>query len=139
MPAHLISLIFTLALCFGGDAATAQEFKPYPEAKVSVEQWQKYVSKVRGKFGKTLRELDDRLIYVDTINFITFTFTKPNHAAHPAWVARLVVRTEDKMLVRQQGFYAGDEKAFNAFVAEQEALNELLRQGLLLKDAPATK
>ena len=125
-----------IAIGYTFNIAIAQEFKPYLEPRVSIEQWQKYLQKVRGKHGKSLRELDDRLIYVDTANFITFTFTKPNHAAHPAWVARLVVRADDKMLVRQQGFYAGDEKSFNAFVSEQEALNELLRQGLQLKAAP---
>ena len=80
----------------GAIAASAQEFKPYPDAKVTVAQWQAYLDAVRKKMGSSERSFPAQHLetYRNEGTRTVYAFTEPGHPAHPAWITRRVV--EDK-------------------------------------------
>ena len=41
-----------------------------------------------------------------------WAFTEPGHPAHPAWVAKRVIRVDQAVGIQQVGYFAGDEVAF---------------------------
>lgn len=96
--------------------AAAQEFHPYPDAKITEAQWQSYLAEVRAKVGQSERAFpDDHLIvFEDKLRQTYYSFTMSGHPAHPAWVARRVYDAAGVAGTEQTGYYAGDRVPFEA-------------------------
>ncbi len=123
-------------LCAGWFSLTgtvnAQQFRPFTDPRITEAQWQTYYSEVSTKFAKTLRDLDTEnlQLFFNEATFVTYSFTKPGHPAHPAWITRLVVAAGEKVTVSQHGYYAGSESEFEKFSDSYKALNERLKNSL---------
>jgi len=109
-----------LALLLGEVAA--QEYKPFPQARITPQQWQQYFTEVSSKHAGSRREFpaEHLVIFEDRATYTAYAFTQPGHAAHPAWVTRHVVDGNVGANVRQIGYFAGEEepftKLFNAYL-----------------------
>jgi hypothetical protein len=127
-----VALMLTLFLGLNAVQAQAQVFRPFKESRITETQWREYHEGVVAKLGSTLRDLEkDHLqMYFDGSTGITYTFTKPAHPAHPAWVSRIIVVVDGKYAANQAGFYAGSMGEFNLFYAGIAEMNERLRKGL---------
>jgi hypothetical protein len=124
--------ILLMVVSLGHTQTQAQAFRPYKDSQILPSQWQSYYEAVSGKFAGTLRDLDkDHLqLYFDSVTGITYTFTKPSHPAHPAWVSRIIVVVDGKYAANQAGFYAGSQLEYNLLYATIAEINERLRKGL---------
>jgi hypothetical protein len=115
-----------------GKTAQAQAFRPFKESRISDVQWQEYHLLVSVKFASSLRDLEkDHLqMYFDSATGVTYTFTKPSHPAHPAWVSRIIVVVDGNYAASQAGFYAGSQNEYHLLYASISEMNERLRKGL---------
>jgi hypothetical protein len=108
--------------------AFAQEWQPYPQPKVTVEQWKAYLATVREYLEASAEIYKDKGVVVfsnpDTRTFYIFT-TKDN-PAHPAWITRQLVEEKGQVNVRQIGFYAGNADKFDKMFREYLQRNEEL-------------
>jgi hypothetical protein len=133
LPLAFFNTFFACAswFVFSGDA-NAQLFRPYKEPRITEAQWSEYYQEVSTKFAKSLRELNSENLqmFFNDATFVTYTFTKPGHPAHPAWVTRLVVAAADKVTVSQHGFYAGSQHEYETFADSFKVLNERLKKSL---------
>ncbi|MDA0705775.1 MAG: hypothetical protein O2907_05375 [Proteobacteria bacterium] len=106
----------------------AAEFRPYPEAAISIEQWQTYFDAVRLEFGETMQEEPEvnLVLFHDESTATYYAFTIPANPAHPAWVTRRVVEQDGEVAVEQTGYFAGDEAPFaDLFDAFSDLSDEL--------------
>jgi hypothetical protein len=108
--------------------ASAQEWQPYPQPQITVEQWKAYLETVRERFEQTAQIYKDKGIVVfsnpDTRTF--YIFTTKDHPAHPAWITRQLVEEGGQVHVKQIGFYAGKAEAFDKMFREYLQRNEEL-------------
>jgi hypothetical protein len=124
----LSTLIFVL-IC---GLANAQEFKPYPQAKVTPEQWQAYFDDVSTRHASTRQDAPNAP-FVGFSNAATqtmYSFTKPGHPAHPAWITRQVVQQGTSIQVQQIGFFAGEEAPFAQLYQQFQKLNDRMREDI---------
>ncbi len=100
--------------------------------RVSEEQFRIYFDEVSKKFVTGARDLeaDKLLMYFNPVTSVTYTFTKPGHPAHPAWVSRLVVTAEEKLTTSQIGFYAGSYAEYEKLFKSIQTATELLKRSL---------
>jgi hypothetical protein len=126
------ALAMTVASFVCCQSAHAQAFRPFKESRISAVQWQEYFSLVSVKFASSLRDLEkDHLqMYFDSATGVTYTFTKPSHPAHPAWVSRMIVVVDGNYAASQAGFYAGSQNEYHLLYASISEMNERLRKGL---------
>jgi hypothetical protein len=103
-----------------------QEYKPYPLAKISRQEWQTYFDEVRAKQMVTERRFPDEnlVTYYSVATGMNWAFTTPGHLAHPAWIARHVVVRDGQTLVDQIGYFAGDEAPFSALFQSYQKLTD---------------
>ena len=102
------------ALLLGGTPAFGQEFQPYPQPKVTPEQYAAYAEQVRQAVGFTadvIRE-DNVIVFSDERTRTFWVFTTKDNPAHPAWITRQMVEEDGEVRVKQIGYYAGSEPAF---------------------------
>lgn len=108
--------------------ALAQVWQPYPQPKITVEQWKAYLETVREYLEASAEIYKDKAIVVfsnpDTRTF--YIFTTKDHPAHPAWIARQLVEEGGQVHVRQIGFYAGEAEPFDKLFREYLQRNEEL-------------
>jgi hypothetical protein len=106
--------------------ASAQEFSPYPDSKITVAQWQTYLDLVREKLGASKRTLAAQHLetYTDQATRTVYTFTQPGHPAHPAWITLRIVENNKNSSMEQAGFFAGDEPSFATMFTEYQQWNE---------------
>ena len=105
-----LSLVAILAVA----PALAQEFQPYPQPKVTPEEFAAYAEQVRQNHGFTadiIRE-DNVIVFSDERTRTFWVFTTKDNPAHPAWITRQMVEENGQVRVRQIGYYAGSEPAF---------------------------
>jgi hypothetical protein len=124
--------IFSLVIALLASVASAQEFKPYPRAKVTFEQWQAYLEEVSSKHAVTRQEApaEHFVGFNNPMTQTMYTFTAPGHPAHPAWITRQVMQDGTSINVRQIGYFAGDEAPFARLYQDFQALNDRLRQDI---------
>ena len=110
----------------------AQEFKPYPKADITASEWAVYFDDVRRRHQATAQDINDQnlLIYTDNATHTVFSFTKPGHPAHPAWIARRPVNKGNSIHIAQIGYFAGAEPPFAKLFSEYLALNQKLMEGI---------
>jgi hypothetical protein len=102
------------------------EFKPHPTAQITESQWTAYYNTVKSALGASIQEFPDEklVVFQDNAAAISYAFTQPGHAAHPAWVARKIVQEGNDFFVEQIGYYAGAEAPFAALFQQYQALNQ---------------
>ena len=110
--------------------AAAQEFKPHPNASITLPQWQAYFDEVKQKHGGSMQDIEPQklLVFEDGATKTFYAFTKPGHPAHPAWVTRRVEQRGDSIVVNQVGYFAGDEPSFVRLFRSYSELNAKARE-----------
>lgn len=119
-------VIFITAIFFA-TASYAQEFKPFPEARITEAQWVTYFDDVKKSYEVSKREFPDEhlVVFNDLKTGMNWAFTTPGHAAHPAWITRQPVADEfGKTRVNQIGYFAGQEQPFARLFNDYLALTE---------------
>ena len=108
--------------------AFAQEFQPYPQPKITVEQWQAYLATVRALHEDTAEIYKDKgmVVFSDPGTRTFYIFTTKNNPAHPAWITRQLVEEGGEVHVRQIGFFAGKQEPFDKFFVEMQKRNDEL-------------
>lgn len=129
MKALIAVTIILLTGCAARPPASPADgdFKPFPQGKISGEQWQTYHEQISSKYGRY------RVAYPQTglENFNLpmggiVAFTLPSHPAHPAVVSQQIVPTGEKTFGWiYVGYFAGNEAAFNLLWLQYQ---ELARQ-----------
>lgn len=121
---------FTVVLFFAATVTYAAEYMPYPEAKVTKEQWQSYAEEVSREFQASERRYPDQRLttYSDDASRMSFAFTMPGHPAHPAWITRQVVEANGSIDLRQIGYFAGEEESFAELSRQYQELTQRTRQ-----------
>jgi hypothetical protein len=126
LPARLV---LCLASSLGAAApALAQEFQPYPQPKVTADQYARYAEEVRQAFGSTAQVVSEEnvIVFSDMRTRTFYVFTTRDHAAHPAWITRQMVEEGGQVRVRQIGYFAGSEEAFAKLFRDYEQRNNKL-------------
>jgi hypothetical protein len=128
----IAAMTITVGVLTLSETAQAQAFRPFQESRISAVQWQEYFSLISVKFASSMRDLEkDHLqMYFDGATGVTYTFTKPSHPAHPAWVSRMIVMVDGHYAASQAGFYAGSQNEYHLLYASIAEMNERLRKGL---------
>jgi hypothetical protein len=128
------SLVASLALFFALPTTSyAQLFRPFSDSKINQEQWDVYFSEVSKKHSVGARDLEsERLqMFFNAQTQVVYTFTKPGHPAHPAWISRLIVSVDKKLALSLVGFYAGSDTEY------QKLFDQTMRTSQQLRDALA--
>jgi hypothetical protein len=135
--ARLLKTLGSLLVACAFTSAGAQEFKPHPQAEISVEQWQAYFNEVSSKHGGDMKDLDAEklVVFFDRSTATAYAFTKPGHPAYPAWVTRRVQEKDGKIGVSQIGYFAGNKEEFGKLFRAYQRLNDRMREDL----APARR
>jgi hypothetical protein len=122
------ALIAILAVFASG--ALSQEFKPHGHAHITVQEWQAYYDTVKSRHPSSERAFpNEHLVLYDDVNTkMSWVFTMPGHAAHPAWITRQPVEDLGQVKIRQIGFYAGDEAEFTKLFKTYLAMTEIMRR-----------
>jgi hypothetical protein len=131
-PSRFAVAVGCFALAFLTSAANAQAFKPFATSKVTQAQWTEYYEQVKLRHGPSVRESEqDKLqMFFNLETQVVYTFTKPGHPAHPAWVSRLLVAAGDKYALSLNGFYAGSEAEYKKLYANIELNSNRLKAAL---------
>lgn len=119
--------ILWLAILLSGPLSAAV-YAPYPEAEITVEQWQEYFDIVMLELADTLQAMPELnlVLFHDESTSTYYAFTTADNPAHPAWVTRRFVEQDDAIAVEQIGFFAGDEGPFaDLFDAYADITDEL--------------
>jgi hypothetical protein len=113
-------------LMFFSMGALGTEFKPYTLAEITTEQWTSYFEKVSQAFPKTAQDHPEQhlIVYFNNKDRLSYAFTKEGHPAHPAWVTRQVVESEETIDMVQIGYFAGKEEPFAVLFQQYQQLTE---------------
>jgi hypothetical protein len=111
--------------------ARAIEFKPYPTAHITKAQWTTYYEQVQAAYGASLQVITEQRLNVFHGGGVLYAFTRPDHPAHPAWIARKAVQTgHEQSRFMQIGYFAGAEAPFAELFRQYRELTEKTRECL---------
>jgi hypothetical protein len=129
MPNASMRLAAVLVALLAGQAR-AQEFQPYPQPKITVEQFARYADQVLQTYGYSTEILKDQnlVAFSDQRTRTFYVFTTKDHPAHPAWITRQMVEEDGQVRVKQIGYFAGDEEAFAKLFREYQDRNAQLME-----------
>lgn len=115
------------ALLFSAPAP-AQEFQPYPQPQITVEQWQAYLTSVRERYEASAEIYKDKglVVFSDPETRTFYIFTTKANPAHPAWITRQLVEEGGQVHVRQIGYFAGKQEQFDKLFREYQQRNDEL-------------
>ncbi|MGY0646311.1 MAG: hypothetical protein ACW7DN_17220 [Paraglaciecola chathamensis] len=110
--------------------ANAADYMPYPEAKITLEQWNTYYLEVKTSFANSEKVYPDHNLatYSDDKTRMSFAFTTKGHPAHPSWITRQIVESNGSIDMQQIGYFAGEEKAFAVLFQQYAKLTEQTRK-----------
>jgi hypothetical protein len=118
-------LLFLIGM---SNAAFGQEERRFPQARISVEQWQTYFDEARSKPGSQSREVREFTIIEVRDELELFVFTKPVHPAHPAAIHRRIFNKDGAFYVTTNGYYAGSQAAFDPLFAWYKQADVKMRE-----------
>lgn len=123
-----LPLITTLFASMLALPAGAQDFQPYPQPKITTEQFARYADQVLQAYGHATEILKDQKLvaFSDQRTRTFYVFTTKDHPAHPAWITRRMVEEGGQVRVKQIGYFAGNEEAFAKLFREYQGRNEQL-------------
>jgi hypothetical protein len=126
----VLSAALSLAAGLGAAPAPAQEFQPYPQPKITVEQFARYADQILQAYGHSTEILKDQklIAFSDQRTRTFYVFTTKDHPAHPAWITRQLVEEDGQVRVRQIGYFAGSEDAFAVLFREYQGRNQQLME-----------
>ena len=109
--------------------ALATEFKPYPEAHITVQEWEAYFEEVSKAFPSSVQDHPQQylIVFSNDKERMSYAFTKPGHPAHPAWITRQVVEAGGTIDMVQIGYFAGEEEPFSVLFQQYQQLNNQIR------------
>lgn len=118
------------ALWLMASPALAQEYQPYPNPRITPEQWAKYGEQVRQNHEASAEIFKDKklIAFSDPSTRTFWIFTLKDHPAHPAWITRQLYEEGGQVRVRQIGYFAGSEEEFAKLFLEYQQRNELLKK-----------
>jgi hypothetical protein len=122
--------LLLLFLLGASSVAFGQEERRFPQAKISVEQWQTYFDEVKSKSGTQIREVSEFTIIEVREELELFVFTKPVHPAHPAAIHRRVFNKDGAFYVTTNGYYAGSQAAFDPLFAWYKQADVKMREDI---------
>jgi hypothetical protein len=104
----------------------AQEYMPFPAARITETQWKSYFEEVNKTHGNSKRDFPSEhlVVFEDHKALMFWAFTKPGHPAHPAWITRRIVEQSGKASTNQIGYFAGEEQPFAKLYNDYLALTE---------------
>lgn len=125
-----LSFVLSVAAWLAIAPASAQEFQPYPQPKITTEQFARYAEQVLQALGYSTEVLKDQQLvaFSDQRTRTFYVFTTKDHPAHPAWITRQMVEEDGQVRVKQIGYFAGDEEAFAKLFREYQDRNEQLME-----------
>jgi len=95
----------------------------FPTDHITTAQWQTFRDEVLKKPGATRQEFANQLVITVSSELRIYVFTEPGHPAHPAVVVRAIVARGRGSEVQRMGHYAGDQKAFDVWWHQFDALD----------------
>ena len=106
------------------------EYKPFPVAEITVEQWQDYFDIVQSEFGETRKEepAAQLILFQDRKTYTFYAFTMAGHPSHPAWVTRKIVEDDGVLSMMQIGYFAGEEEPFTELFQTYSSLTDQARE-----------
>ena len=132
MPWPVLSVLlmrsFLLLVILLSSQLFAAVYAPYPEARITVEQWQAYFDTVLLELADTKQDIAELnlVLFHDAATATYYAFTTARNPAHPAWVTRRFVEQDGAIAVEQIGYFAGDEGPFaDLFDAYADITDEL--------------
>ena len=104
----------------------AQEYMPFPKARITETQWTSYFKEVNEAHRNTRRNFPSEhlVVFEDRKALMFWAFTTPGHPAHPAWITRRIVEQSGEVSTNQIGYFAGKEKPFAKLYNDYLALTE---------------
>ena len=105
------------------------EFSPYPDARITLAQWQDYRLRIDRKYQEfrvAYPEAGIENFNVPMMGIIAFTL--PSHPAHPAIVTQQIEKAGTALGSRDIGYFAGDEREFQKLWLEYEELARKRRE-----------
>jgi hypothetical protein len=127
---RLLPAALCLLASLAAAPAGAQEFQPYPQPKITAEQYARYADQVLQAFGYSTEILKDQklIAFSDERSRTFYVFTTKDHPAHPAWITRQMVEEDGQVRVKQIGYFAGNEEAFSRLFREFQGRNKQLME-----------
>lgn len=127
---RLLPAALCLLASLAAAPAGAQEFQPYPQPKITAEQYARYADQVLQSFGHSTEILKDQklIAFSDERSRTFYVFTTKDHPAHPAWITRQMVEEDGQVRVKQIGYFAGNEEAFSRLFREFQGRNKQLME-----------
>lgn len=127
---RLLPAALCLLASLAAAPAGAQEFQPYPQPRITAEQYARYADQVLQSFGYSTEILKDQklIAFSDERSRTFYVFTTKDHPAHPAWITRQMVEEDGQVRVKQIGYFAGNEEAFAALFREFQGRNKQLME-----------
>jgi hypothetical protein len=125
----LAHLVICLAAGLGpAKPVVAQEFQPYPQPKITADQYARYAEEIRQTYASTAQVVREEnvIVFSDMRSRTFYVFTTNDHPAHPAWITRQMVEEGGQVRVRQIGYFAGSEEAFAKLFRDYEQRNNKL-------------
>jgi len=120
------SLLLLIILLSGPLCAAV--YAPYPDARITLEQWQQYFDSVSLELAATRQEVAELnlVLFHDESTSTYYAFTTADNPAHPAWVTRRFIERDGTIAVEQVGYFAGEEGPFaDLFDAYADITDEL--------------
>ncbi|NQD36074.1 hypothetical protein HPT27_03495 [Permianibacter sp. IMCC34836] len=129
-------LVIIVLLVLVSNEIGALDFKPFPSANISVDQWQDYRNKVVETCGEPQQIVAEQKLekFQCAELGVNLAFTQQGHPAHPAWIARQPVQTGDGIHIRTIGYFAGLEPPFAELFKQYLELNEKIKSDFETKN-----
>jgi hypothetical protein len=127
---NALPCIAALLVLVGTSSATAADqtvdvAAPFPDARITVEQLKAYQATVEAQTGVACEDIWAQQRACDNKETRTiWIFTLQGHAAHPAFSRADLITPPLSIGIARFSHYAGDESAFQKWVAEFRVLDE---------------
>lgn len=118
--------LFFAVFALGIFPVFAQEYMPFPDARITEAQWNSYHEEVIKAHGTSKRDFpaEHLVVFEDREARMFWAFTTSGHPAHPAWITRRVVEQSGRVSTNQIGYFAGEEQPFAKLYNDYLALTE---------------
>ena len=104
----------------------AFQVEPYESLNITEAEFNQYHTAISKELAASHRSYPNHFLEVfsDESTRATIAFTLPRHPAHPAWVTRQVVMSEQGVHVAVIGYFAGNEAEFAKLFRQYRAMAE---------------
>jgi hypothetical protein len=130
---QIITLLLVVAIVAPVRVALSQEFEPYPNAHITMDQWRTYYAEVAKKYHSHSVDLpkEHLVVFFNDPEYTLYAFTTPGHAAYPAWISQRGVGVDGRIDAQQIGYFAGLEEPFAKLFQDYADLIDKRRQWMM--------